>query len=357
MRTLVVSSLVLLCACPGPGPSDAGVRDAGPLTDAGPQGSLSWAQWCSQSPSVRCEADVRCGRAATSAGCALQASRTEDEVCQTWAPSFRDGRLFFLSDRAQACLASLTTGCTPVDACAHLASGAVEPAGDCYFDAECPQGFFCGSDTCPGHCTERAAVGETPASVTGCADGLYALFGELPDGGFDFTCQALREEGLPCVTGGCRAGLYCDDASQQCAALKTSGEPCSDNTEAPCAVDLFCQADGRCGPRATTGATCGVCQVDLRCVVDDAGVGRCLTLGATGESCHSRADCQGGRFCDLDGRCAAQREVGATCTGLDDSCQPGLRCEFEGGLDDAGVATPTCVPNDGGLTSGICTPP
>lgn len=145
---------------------------------------------------------------------------------------------------------------------------------DFIFD-DCARGLACVGEVCVDPC-EPAAQGEACLGRD-CGAGLVCSISADPDSG-DLTseCVPTAGPGESCESLGCAEGLYCN-ASFECAALPTLGEPC----EYDCAEGSWCDtsaaepADHVCRAPKGEGEPC---TADGECTSDecDGDAGTCV---------------------------------------------------------------------------------
>lgn len=349
LRSLVVSSCLLLCACPQPIGTDGGTGGGfggGGSAVGGGTGSVTIETYCSSVGQTICNFGTRCGFFETATGCTAVVERNGGvaDSCVDVRAAVNDGRTLYDGARAAACLNATSTSCDAPPTCDGLFTGNTPADGGCYSGQECAAGLYCASGTeCPGRCSPQHGEGEASGYDSAeCLPGLYAAFGQ-PDGGFGATCRRKATAGQACTGyGSCLEPLVCDDETKVCVTAFANGASCglSDGgtrTGTICSGLLVCQpnSDGgqpTCAPVARRGESCGTCQGDLRCVTDGGALGRCDSLGTQGQSCRRDIECVSPFYCRAIGQpfgpgtCEPRGGVGASCTS-DFSCASGLSCE------------------------------
>lgn len=232
--------------------------------------------------------------------------------------------------------------------------GALTPelkAGDaCVASGECASGLYCNKTggACPGTCTAYSAAGE-PCDVNGllCGQNLVCRSN---------MCIPLASVGSSCATAadcpseicigvdsGYCANLWCDPATNTCAAGVGAGQACGPTdagANVVCANEFSCvslELAGTCAAPGPVGAACTFdsdCQTGLHCdgFVITRQLGQCAAPLPIGASCNSTVACAAGLFCKYDaqglnGACATPSGPGDFCTSSDSDCQPGLTCQ------------------------------
>lgn len=353
MRALVISSLLVLSACP-PAPCessacDGGATDAGAARDAGTDAGVMvdagspWEQYCAGHRRAYCGALQRCGHFDSQAVC--EASLTAFD-CGAVPPGIADGRTGFDATAAAACVTRLgNIACAELDfvTCDGVLTGLGQQDAPCFgSDGECSGGLYCdGSMTCPGRCRPSAAVGATPTSGQPCVAGAYV---------YDGVCITPVAVGSSCAATGsetaekeCVRGAWCEASSKQCVAQRGEGEACTSYFE--CRGALRCTR-GVCGGLVSEQGACddsALCKSDLRC--GDAGV--CVTRVGQGSPCTIETD-----ECTLQFFCDAATSTCQPYRGVDEACTPiGGEC----GLASGRYCTAT-FDSDGGVCATLKTP-
>lgn len=249
-------------------------------------------------------------------------------------------------------------GCVPPLRCLGGQCRALGSSGDACSDAtECALGQACLNDQCtvvdPTPCTDDASCGNQATCVT--------LPRCSPQGAVGTTCDQ---------DAACQAGLYCDSATSQCAALPVGGEACVNGTF--CAPSLGCTTDfGNCAPLPGNGMPCAfgpmgptLCSDGLGCLQ-----GTCGALPGDGEACTIDNRCAPPLGCDFTPNgsvCVTKKAAGGACQN-DQVCADGLHCDFNAGACAANFAIgvgcsqgnecgpqATCMPGAGGQF--VCAP-
>ncbi len=173
---------------------------------------------------------------------------------------------------------------------AFSSGGTVAAGGSCTTDEDCATSST-GTATCVFNPDGASAV----ASV--CVVEETGVVGSTPCNGTVSPISGGSETsfvgtGVPVSPSFlCRVadGVYCDDASSACVALKATGAACTDDSE--CVVSDDCDG-GTCQPRSAIG---GACSGTTSCVVDTyCAAGTCATLLADGAACSSDDACASG---------------------------------------------------------------
>lgn len=122
------------------------------------------------------------------------------------------------------------------------------------------------------------------------------------DGGFvtfaDESAEALGDAYL-CLEA---ADLVCDQKTRTCAARKPSSPfgPCTRHSSLDCPMDQYCNADDRCAPRFTIGASCTEREeCEANTAFCDPASKTCANRRPAGSACTSA------RECEADGTCEA----------------------------------------------------
>jgi len=152
----------------------------------------------------------------------------------------------------------------------------------------CEAGEYCSGFG--GSCEPLLAAGETCASSAMCRDGLVCDAPSMGTG----PCVAAgsRSEGEACEKSDvCGEGLYCD--SNQCTAYAIVGEGESCGAAAGCEPELFClDTTSICEQPGGVGEACvdsiGDCGADLYC---DPATDLCAAQKANGTSCDGNFEC------------------------------------------------------------------
>ena len=103
-------------------------------------------------------------------------------------------------------------------------------------------------------------------------------------------------------------GLYCDTASDHCAAMGAIGEPCS--FYEPCADEMYCDAEGKCAARLPVDSACSG-PYDDECVASaycDEATKTCAAQLGDGATCTVSRQCQSGSC--TNGQCEKAAEFG-----------------------------------------------
>lgn len=211
----------------------------------------------------------------------------------------------------QACLSAMqqesssgslcTTLGNDIPDCSHVfgSGGTVPPGGQCTSDTQCAPapggGATCftadvlvdgggttSSETCiqttPGKAGDSPCIGIVEPGLT-----IYTWSGQGPPPTQGFTCSLAD-------------GITCSDATQQCTALASPGDPC--NTTTDCVTSAYCDftgSGGTCTARLADGADCSAapqaCQATSYC---DSSSHACTPYLAPGSACTTSQQCQYG---------------------------------------------------------------
>lgn len=214
----------------------------------------------------------------------------------------------------------------------------------CYVDEECVSGRCSGdsSGTCSlGTCIgdtapvfEPAQIGENCSSLTGCVEGAYC--DQLTD-----MCTALKSSGATCTLDGeCAYGLGCKGTTgtRTCAALPAIGQAC--------ATDGVCRDDG---------------------TYCDFTADMCKQVGLPNAQCTSTSQCSPYYPCNLTttpGMCKQGPGIGMPCSSSNRCFDAGTYCDFNTSMCAALKAdgmpcssSSECLNDICDLTSGSCTSP
>jgi hypothetical protein len=203
----------------------------------------------------------------------------------------------FNAENAAACVAAMERaqcdeqGQAALGECDDVFVGALALGDSCAFNDECADDnttCFGLSDSC-GVCTKRVGIGDD-CSAAACEDGTCR----------NDVCVAKLSEGASCTDADtCADGLACSDDVCRAIAVVQVGEACNGDT-ARCINSNstnFCNIDGVCTARATTGDDCGSLS-PCDATVSVCRSGTCVVDGAEGATCSSTSDCQVGLRCD-----------------------------------------------------------
>jgi hypothetical protein len=251
-----------------------------------------------------------------------------EAACIAGAGSLTSGRSVVNQAGLAACLSYFRTrtctkalppiNCAPRD----LFSGTVPTGGACFESIDCRDDLFCdATQTCPGRCVRRIAIGQPAASTQQCVRGAHLANG---------VCRAVGRTGEGCVStnesGECAWPNLCLDGI--CEDRDNSNTSCGGNVF--CGFGRYC-VNSRCVPASSLGGACGpdqLCQLGLRCSATNV----CERLSAPGGPCEEPWDCEGNRsraaFCNLQGRCEASRGLDGVCSASarGAQCAQGLYC-------------------------------
>lgn len=260
------------------------------------------------------------------------------------AESVQRGRLGLNEDQLEGCSAALKEQkCAIVSSrlptvCEEAIAGYVALDGECSISADCEGSLYCKrDDSCPGHCTRRAARGEQCSASTDCETGFLCR---------SSMCTSAPSEGDPCSThmSWCGPGLICQGEPNASVCSSISSVYTAQENESCDAFGVLCQpefvcvseggSEGRCKRRADSGGACGAA-LPAQCPVAEfcrdpatgeraaAGVaGVCSPKPGPGKACGDTG-CQPGSVCS-GGMCVAYGVAGDACGG-DATCYGG-RC-------------------------------
>ena len=253
-------------------------------------------------------------------------------------------RIIYDGDKAQSCLAAVTTGsCSVLDnhlpeVCREALTGTIAVGGNCDIDDECSGHSHClvTAGACPGKCEPVVTAG--------------------------VTCAADSD---------CDVGLTCSKVTLHCAVPAAVGEPCQGGSGAECAAGLLCvgsddgqKRPGSCQPfeQAVTGKVGEACDLQdgpwcvagAACVLDSTTptVATCHAVAKAGGSCGFGipSECPAGQYCPLQLTDLALGKLTATCAALPtsgESCAPAVgfaRCAGSLVCDESTTPLkPTCI--------------
>jgi hypothetical protein len=139
-------------------------------------------------------------------------------------------------------------------------------------------------------------------------------------------CAALPTSGMPCSAEGCAASNYCDTTTDTCKPLQGVGGTCTASSQ--CMKDMFCQFTGGTGPGTCQMLLAGgeACTSSASCESDECFPGTC---SGTTVSCYTSSQCNGtcssgpfvGEFCTTDTSCEGHCSVTTT-----DTCASSVSC-------------------------------
>ncbi|APR77806.1 Thiamin-phosphate pyrophosphorylase [Minicystis rosea] len=221
-------------------------------------------QGCSRS-AICADGVCRSLRKVLGEACALgpkgeDTSDCDDELyCARIDGSSMAGTCTARTPEGSACESYLGT-CAQGTSCGVASHRCEVPApGTCVDGWSCPAGFHCdASETCqPGTLQEGDLCGIVDGSLVDdeCAAGLVCGSLAFPDGGGGpgtvTTCLKVPNEGEPCISGACGAGLFCRHLAYdnvtlpRCERGRSEGEACrNDNLyRIACAEGLECRGD------------------------------------------------------------------------------------------------------------------
>ncbi|HSS00982.1 MAG TPA: hypothetical protein VLM79_28190 [Kofleriaceae bacterium] len=241
-------------------------------------------------------------------------------------------------DAAKRCLDALgTRGCDPTteaartvpDDCLQIFNGRLHADDACARNDECIS-RQCDVPACEDACCTGVCIGDEP----------------LP--------RAQLDE--PCDFAVCDDGLFCDEGSGTCAALKSQGGFCVSISE--CRVGLYCNQSGECaGNLPALGQPCtGPCREEgTQCSVSSR---TCVAVALVGQPCQMSSDCSPFYSCDSTKRCVAGIALGDPCTMSTRCADFGAFCDIAPG-DLVGVCAMTKADDeqcqgDYACQSGIC---
>lgn len=230
--------------------------------------------------------------------------------------SAKNKRVKFDSDAMNKCLEALIAPdntCVSVEdmlpwtqACMDSAwVGTVAAGGTCDFADECVKDTFCRQDR---QCIALPTTGQDCQLDAPCASGLFCDFATNK-------CAAKLAAGGACTgNNACADGLFCDEtaaAGAVCTARHLAGEHCTNNTSCTdgnvclpgtCQNALTaCQSDNDCNHHCEVSGD--PCTLDRDC-----GTGACSIT--TGTACLANTGCPAGETCVFPEKC-----VGDTCEG------------------------------------------
>ncbi|HET7505039.1 MAG TPA: hypothetical protein VFK02_28670 [Kofleriaceae bacterium] len=184
------------------------------------------------------------------------------------------------------------------EACITVFRGTRHDGESCALDDEC-RSAFCDVDACEMACCTGTCLGD-----------------DLPP---------PARDGEACAGAPCSDGLYCDQLTATCAALRPAGETCLSSVE--CDYGLDCDLDGgTCVPLPRLGDACtGTCR-DEGTTCSPASH-TCVEVGLVGDPCSTSSDCSPLYRCDATGRCTAGLP-------LDSACMAGQLCADDGAFCD-----------------------
>lgn len=318
MRKLLVTTL-LLAACGGGGGD-----------------SVTLAQYPAAVREAFCKFAVRCGDIESLDVCMTANIGLNIHIPASLQAGIDMSKVKFSGTAAADCLDALarqscdltsqSSRVTP-DACAQLIAGTRHNGDACAIDPECL------SQVC---------------DVTSCDPSAACCMGTCAGEAAPPSVQI----GQSCTTAACVPSGFCEDSSQTCMALKTSGAACNANRECNYGLACLgtCQALPALGQPCTDlcrdeGTTCS--QTTQTCVKVALAGGTCTPNGLTTEcsplyQCDATGHCSAGialgqpcslgdlcagntAFCDVplgqsSGACALPKPDGSTCT-RDAACQ------------------------------------
>ncbi len=298
MKRLVLAVLLLTAACD----DDSG--DPGSYVSITEFSTAGKAAWCTYL--------THCGFFPDEATCTSANISVPPQLVippQTIA-AVKAGRILYNGNNAKACLDSFANatcdktdeaGRAPTLECIALFRGAVDADGECTQDVECMSGN-CQIQVVDESCAVGKCIGNTPPPP--------------------FT---FGEQGDPCSTGSCAAGLFCDNSTAECAPLHPSGDPCV--TNADCAYGLGCSGSPRtCKTLPAIGESCP----DFDCRDEGAHCtkGVCAMVGLPGDACASSAECSSYYTCDFTSTmCKRGPITGEPCTSGNSRCFDASFCD------------------------------
>lgn len=281
-------------------------------------------------------------------------------ACHRGQDSADSGRIAFDGAQAAACIEALdTANCdrfrffSDEPACANVTTSAQAEGDACYASAvrhfslseECSTGF-CSQLSCPGTCTQYAALGESCVNAVCEPTSLYCDFDAD-------RCAPFAGEGDDCALAACAPGLQCHLTNQTCFAPALFGETCDASNDL-CEAGTFCSA-GTCRSKVARGEECKFmhhCPDGDTCLDPDGEggtPGTCAARSPTGGACLRGRDCQPGHYC-RDDVCVAFPTAGQPCeSGL---CGVDLWCRHQvdgdiGTCEPDGAAGANCAYGDG----------
>lgn len=192
----------------------------------------------------------------------------------------------------------------------------------CNAETDCADGFWCVNATGTPQCTERLGVGDSCSMGVPCRAELYCDLRTTE-------CAARGSVGDDCDReqyDGCEDSLHCA-WNGKCVSRGGEGDPCTALTTGSCDLGLFCdRTDHTCEPPSGEDGPClpgefESCEEGLYCACDgqecsdfDPGVQDpgevCEAMKPNGQACGSSTQCTSGSC--VDGKCAAAT---AACTG------------------------------------------
>lgn len=317
-------------------------------------------QFCLDARLAALDLQARCGFIDPSA-LPNERSRSEEDCRHNgFTRELQEGRAGLVPSGVSACLSSAySLSCTDLHAyfftssysCLEGVAGLSE--ANCFTDSDCVPTRFCDtSNTCPGRCTPKTAIGQPVTAQGECVSGAENYQG---------VCTALVAEGGDCgsttsTNHRCVPGADCDPLTKICRAweqLPAVGQSCNVGGPVACALGLQC-VSGSCVPLVVKGGTCDSareCQKGLFCSSTNV----CMPLLAAGTSCDSSVpsgQCQHGAQC-LGGTCRP------TSNGLDADCSQtgcasGLYCSPAGTCKAKGGEGAACDSNQPCLSIYYC---
>ena len=284
---------------------------------------------------------------------------TRDTLAKDLPKALALGRAAFDTAQAQACLAALSgRGCDRVTqvpaSCWNAVRGLVADGGACSWLLECTHGFCSGDNGCPATCIGALAAGAQcpgkrneqcdarlgldciagvcgpPIAAGGACDGTPRCAAGLFCDNATAKCAALKNEQVVCAADEeCRDGLYCllSSGGGLCRARVPAGKPCAEDPDhaasaaSECVDGLLCAGfsrkplkAGTCAAPADVGAACAAgsdvtgCASGLNC----AG-GTCALPPGPGQACFGGGCKRDAAYCDAGNQCAALLADGSTC--------------------------------------------
>jgi hypothetical protein len=270
-------------------------------------------------------------------------------------PAVERGTIEYDAAGVSECLATLeNASCESAfdgETCGEMAVGLLEQGDSCLVSAECAEGLFCETLTCPGACTQRREEGAACEEPAECLEGLRCFLGE---------CATPTAAGAPCDSSAapCVSGYTCltgDDGVDRCSPIsaitaRAIGEPCEVGSYGLCVEGAYCAfsrsetgVSGRCAPRVASGEACqfglpDACPSGQYCNADTEGdlSGRCEPRLALGDACTSSVGCPALEATCVGGSCRTWAVIGEAC--VDDA-----QCITGGPCENGFCAAPECA--------------
>lgn len=277
---------------------DGQAADSGDTTPAAP--AIALADLASATAEELCKANFTTCTAeekmpyATQAGCVAAVGAADAADFAELAKLVAAGKLTYDGQAAADCLAQAKMHCDDLDfvdgpvVCTKVFVGKAAPGSPCKFNVECASDFCPSSDTCPGVCTKRKALGASCGDADKC------------------------EPGAVCSGGVCVADI-----------AKGAGAACN---PLKCQKGLYCTSKEKCAPLVKLGGACdivGACEPGAQCIDTGSG-GVCKPMPKDGEACSpdvlsdAATQCATGLVCFNDGSevgtCTPKVPIGGTCT-------------------------------------------